>query len=414
MNQAIISEALEKTKHRIDVLKNSYPTCFKDIADLYCQRSKYVAMNPEYLPSWSFFNLDYIADWEEGAPDPGKIKEAALASLGKHYETLVVDYATTTVNPSLTHVDIQKHQEKDLERLSKDIHNQQSFLLILAAWTYTKGIYPIDADLFAAFRRTKLGKIPVEMFKRLPEWTTLLVLPEPVFANSIGPTRYMLASASMHKNNYMLQLMLLTNEPTLGGAISIPLNEVSTIDEVCTTLLTAMNKQKELYGLVYENVDADTYNMTTNLVEKDKRDLETVLSCLLYLCAEEPDLSRPAPPKPQINKVGGQRRIFPANGTTVVEVGYKIGSVLRVSKHRENAAKAEAGLIPSHPNQQRGPYWVPPHWNTYWTGPKPKSETDPPQIPRIKWLAGYLANKELGEVVPTVHAVKEIAKGVGA
>lgn len=123
-----------------------------------------------------------------------------------------------------------------------------------------------------------------------------------------------------------------------------------------------------------------------------------VISLLLYLCSEKPDLGRDVlvPVKPEPVKTKKGLRWFPPDRVTTWDVGMRLGSTLRHAYAQADAKEDGGGTHGSpRPHIRRA------HWHTFLTGPR----TDPLRV--LRWLPPIAVNVEnVGDLVPTVHPVK--------
>ena len=128
-----------------------------------------------------------------------------------------------------------------------------------------------------------------------------------------------------------------------------------------------------------------------------------MLSLVLYLCVESPDLedasgnnAAPGIPPPVKTKQGPRR--FPAQQTTVWKAGYRTGEFLRRSKQSSRESQGGTHAAPT-PHVRRA------HWHIYWAGPR----KDPSKRYRVlRWIpptpVGF--RWEDGVPIPTVKRVR--------
>jgi len=117
------------------------------------------------------------------------------------------------------------------------------------------------------------------------------------------------------------------------------------------------------------------------------------LSLLVYLCSDEPDISRTSDvPRPR-----GRGRIRTPKLPDIIDVGAYIGSVIRKSRalQKEPAASSSS----DEPGAARRPHMRRAHWHLYWTG-------EGRAVPRVKWLSPIFVHGD-GQTPPVViHPVK--------
>jgi hypothetical protein len=126
---------------------------------------------------------------------------------------------------------------------------------------------------------------------------------------------------------------------------------------------------------------------------------EKVLSLLLWLCSEEPEIGASAPPthpKPVKTKQG--MRFFSADNVAVWNVGARIGAALLAAKTVSAAATAgsEAGTHARPRGHIRRA-----HWHTYLTGPK----DNPTRV--LRWISPVFVNLAPDNLMPSV--IHEVA-----
>ena len=121
--------------------------------------------------------------------------------------------------------------------------------------------------------------------------------------------------------------------------------------------------------------------------------LAKILSLLLYLCSEEPDLPDDFEVSTvQDKRIGPLRRILPPKAVRCWPIGVRLGSVFRkeIEKHRDIPLSSEAATVIVRPHVRRA------HWHTYRTGPKGSR-------PILKWLSPIIVGaKSAGDALPTV------------
>ena len=115
------------------------------------------------------------------------------------------------------------------------------------------------------------------------------------------------------------------------------------------------------------------------------------LSMLVYLCSDEPDLTRTADvPIPR-----GRGRYKAPNWSDQIQVGSYIGSVIRMGRaQRQAESPAEPGAgSAKRPHMRRA------HWHLYWTG---SGRT----VPRVKWVMPIFVHSDGAEVPTSEHTIK--------
>jgi len=119
-----------------------------------------------------------------------------------------------------------------------------------------------------------------------------------------------------------------------------------------------------------------------------------VLSNVLYLCTEQPDVSDKVLPVSRVSRLGARIRFSVPHNETVIGVGIRLGSVFRKAAGDCSEWSGGGSGIPLPPHIRRA------HWHTYWVGKKGE------QRPEVKWLSPILVNaKSADQIVETVHRV---------
>lgn len=102
-----------------------------------------------------------------------------------------------------------------------------------------------------------------------------------------------------------------------------------------------------------------------------------VVSLLLYLCIDEPDITRNGkvgkPANPQPKKVKKGWRTFASNGLTEWDVGVRIGAALKSAYARSTVSPADGneggGSVRSHVRRA--------HWHTFLSGKRKDEDGNP-------------------------------------
>lgn len=252
----------------------------------------------------------------------------------------------------------------------------------LAAWRATKGIYRFDIELFANLIETPLsGHLPDELFERLPEWCVYVDL-QGEWSGSLAQNLYgFFAHLESDANSGRRELRLLLD--TVGGLIPIPLH------------LTGGNLTEAIEaGWVEANRQGAEIEEETLLAGpvKISKALAPMISLLLYLCSEEPEIDDPRgsgkrPGNPIVIKTRKGAKEFPASAPSTWDVGWRIGAALRKASQRSESPQGDGTHASPRAHLRRA------HWHTYRTG---QGRT----TPRLRWLSPILVGS--GEDLPAV------------
>lgn len=268
----------------------------------------------------------------------------------------------------------------------------------LGAWRMTQGIYRFDSDLFSALWSTPLGKIPVGILYRLPEWCVYVE----------APAGYKIDQHDLLGWFTHLEYDIQAKRPELRflfdfGKVLSPfiLHLTSAILAECIEKALAESQwQAKKHG--YSRVVGKNGTTAEDLKDLLTSSLAPVVSVVLYLCTVAADVvdlkskrERPENPVPKKTKKG--LRIFPANSETTWLVGYRIGASLRLASRNSEESKGERADTTERASPR--PHIRRAHWATYWTGPK-----DQPQKPVLRWLPPVPVG--IGKIVPAIRKVE--------
>lgn len=207
-------------------------------------------------------------------------------------------------------------------------------LVGLAAWRVTQGVWDYDPDLYRELWDTPIeGRLPVELLYRLPEWCPYLCLRDVEWMPGI-PLAGVFASLEWDANGGPPELRLLLDLDTpagLEGMPSLPLHlDADTVDECLQRAADEAVRQAAPHRPLLEMAQLRaTYSAHTDLARH-------LLSLVLYLCSQEPDLTRRLPPSPSSYR---KPCPHPPQQPTVWPVGLRIGAALRAAA----AQRAEPG-----------------------------------------------------------------------
>jgi hypothetical protein len=237
--------------------------------------------------------------------------------------------------------------------LPLDLTGDVSKLAALGTWRYTQGIYQVDPDLMAALTDSPIsGSLPSEVLYRLPEWCVYIETPDQQYQ---GDTLHgFWAHLEWDANTGRTELLFLLDcEEYL---ISIPLHVGAwTITEAVDRAMAECVKQGRIHRI--------TMSPSHDEVQDIAAQLNPLVSVLLYLCSEEPEVddarepgSSPARPRPKKTKKGW--RLFPPDKPRIWSVGAKTGEQLRQAV----AGDPTGRTVKTH--LRRG------HWHGFWMGPR--------------------------------------------
>lgn len=265
----------------------------------------------------------------------------------------------------------------------------------LAAWRMTKGIYRFDPTVLTELWQTPIvGAIPWEVLLRLPEWCVYVDLDREEHADLMrggelwdwslhGYFAHLECDANTHRKE--LRLVLDVKD---GLLLPLVIHLGSTLGEGIEQAIRESMRQTQIVfsrcPLAVEDVPA--------LAAKLRKHVEPLISVLLYLCSDEPDIQgpgRPANPEPRRTKRG--ERLFATDAVRTWNVAYRIGASLRRACEMRGRSQVPGGRARPRPHVRRA------HWHLYWKGPR-----SGPRIPLIRWLPPIPVGIERPETLPAV------------
>lgn len=215
----------------------------------------------------------------------------------------------------------------------------------VGTWRYTQGIYRFDRDVFDAIAGTELsGDLPTESLRMLPEWCVYIETP---WSNMRG----FFAHLEHDVNNGREELRLCLDID--GELLPVPIHLGKwTLAEAVTRALAETSAQAKRLG---ERILFDA-----SLGDQGAVWLQSLVSLVLYLCTDEPDIAGHVlgdkPHNPAMKKTKKGMRLFAPDKPRVFSVGTEIGDKIR------RARSASGGTHSVSPHIRRA------HWHGYWRG----------------------------------------------
>lgn len=235
--------------------------------------------------------------------------------------------------------------------------------------------------LAALFNTEPSGDLPISVLQRLPEWCVYIeaqrTLPSGKHIN--GFFAFLDHDANAHSID--LRIVLHVSDQ-LEVTMTVPIGPWSVIEA-----LDQIRQESKKY--------APGFSMSDDALSTVARDLYPLLSLLLYLCADEPDIAGHVPgtypqyPQPQKTKKG--LKFFPPDKPRIWNVGQKQGEKLRQSIENANQSEPGSGAITRKPHIRKA------HWHGYWRGPrkpKPDSPEQPKQTFFYKWIPPLIVGSD--------------------
>ena len=229
-----------------------------------------------------------------------------------------------------------------------------SRLAALGAWRYSQGIYHFDKDFYTAIINTvPNGDLPCDVLYRLPEWSVYIETPGMEWLDS--PLHGFWCHLEWDVNTERHELRLLLNTERLIG---IPLHMGNwTLTEAVDRALEEAQKQSAMAG----------FNLTfRNATEHLSMSLYSLISLVLYLCSDEPEIDDEREPgihpkRPQAKKTKKGWRLFPANKPRIWTIGQSLGEKLRQIDKDQTYETTDRTI---KPHLRRA------HWHGFWKGPR--------------------------------------------
>lgn len=268
-------------------------------------------------------------------------------------------------------------------------------LAALAAWRMTKGVYRFDHDIFEALWRTPLtGDLPSELLLRLPEWCVYI---ETQGRSVMGsPLHGFYAHLEHDANDNRRELRLLLDYE--AGLSPLPIHLVGTLQQGLEQMTHEAELQAALQGNDVVALRAQLgYGVQTN--SEWARAASPLVSLLLYLCSERPDIGGPQQPSnPRPKRVKGGERLFASPSIRTWDVAYRLGAAFRQAR-AEGSASGEGGTGRSvRPHVRRA------HFHTFLSGPR-----SGPQTRTLRWLPPIPVKFNPAEELPAV--VRKVREG---
>lgn len=231
-----------------------------------------------------------------------------------------------------------------------------SRLSAIGSWRYSQGIYQIDPDLITALSQSTVkGSIPSEVLHRLPEWCVYVETPDQQW---FGDTMYgFWAHLEWDVTTKRTELRFLLN--CQNNLTPIPLHIGPwTVTEAVDRAVSEATKHALAANI--------TLPSSADAVQQMSASINPLVSILLYLCSEEPEIDdlrqpgiHPERAKPKKTKRGW--RLFAAEKPRTWLVGSDIGDNLRKA-YSEQPTDTQNRTV--KPHLRRG------HWHGFWTGPR--------------------------------------------
>lgn len=226
-------------------------------------------------------------------------------------------------------------------------------LAALGTWRFSLGIYQFDTDVYTALADSvPNGEMPVDVLFRLPEWCVYIETPGHCWMNECLHGFWAHLEHDINTKRPELRLLLDLEQQL----IPIPLHLGPwTITEAIDRAMSEASRQSQIaLGAPLSSSPSDEIAIQ----------LYGLISLVLYLCSDEPELENdfepgtsPKRPTPTRTKKGW--RLFPANKPRIWKVASQMGDQLRRS-----VSEVNEGVRKVSPHIRKA------HWHGFWTGPR--------------------------------------------
>lgn len=239
-------------------------------------------------------------------------------------------------------------------RLGPELAGDVGRLGALAAWRMTQGIYRFDPVLYDALVKTPIsGDLPAELLYRLPEWCVYIETPG---LGCMG----VFVHLEHDGNTGRAELRLLVDDDRGLTPYPLHLGEWP-LSEAVERAVAESRRQAVASG----NTIAAVGLSSAGVIESVADAVAPIVSMVLYLCSEQPDIDgQPMNPQPKRTRHGW--RLFPADNPRTWDVGVRLGAALRNAALQQDTGKPAAITGPGR-TRPRAHVRVA-HWHTYLTG----------------------------------------------
>lgn len=277
--------------------------------------------------SSSFFRpLQHLNTVSELYPMAWKHLEQLLGSRGKS----IPDWPSWCFMPlarwySIVNADVGVDKVTDFNLIS-----EMGRLAAIGAWRYSQGCYRFDDDLFKAVFATELsGDLSADVLYRLPEWCVYIETPGIGWLDTKLYGFWAHLEWDINSGRAELRLLLDTERALL--AFPVHLGNWSLAEAV----FRMVNEASRQSTLIHKSP-------LMRAVERDvllSKQLMPLISFLLYICSDEPDITglqpwKPFFPEPVRTKSGW--RLLPPDKPTIWRVGDQPGAMLKTCKKTFN------------------------------------------------------------------------------
>ena len=244
-------------------------------------------------------------------------------------------------------------------RLADDTLSAAQYFVTLAAWRHAPLIARFDPDIAAALIDTPIDRLPAEALRHLP--APAIFIPTPWLHDDAGAFVTLDCNPLTVGHEYDHLIVLLCQRGGDGWFFPISL-DVDTLADAFPPDRVDGHKGpfRVAQPAAVDDMLAERYGRTAVQLCSE------IVSVLLYLTSEEPDLTRTRLDRTITPRSTATTRTAPVD---IADVGFRLGAALRntpsptpVHHHADDNATTSRRGVTAHPRRA--------HWHTYWTGPR--------------------------------------------